>query len=87
MSSFEQVEEIVLQILNFVQCCVEGHYSNLQNYFREQHNTRNSIDLVNTIADLLKSYYFDLKTIGSYNNIMQCLSTLNELGQGPCLLN
>ncbi len=40
--------------------------------------------MINLIADLLKTYYFEQRTTKMYDNMIKCLDTLNELVQGPC---
>lgn len=75
---------IVNAILKFMQNCAEGHYLELQNYIRYQHNSRASIDMINLVADLFKNQE---KTTRTFSNLMRCMDTLNELVQGPCLEN
>lgn len=43
--------------------------------------------MVNLIANLLKTYYYEECTMKMYDNMIKCLDTLNELVQGPCLEN
>jgi hypothetical protein len=43
--------------------------------------------MINLIADLLKTYYYEERTVRQYDNMIKCLDTLNELVQGPCLEN
>jgi hypothetical protein len=40
--------------------------------------------MINLVADLLKTYYFEERTVKQYSNMLKCLDTLNELVQGPC---
>ncbi|CAK81479.1 unnamed protein product (macronuclear) [Paramecium tetraurelia] len=77
-------KKIVNCILKFFQNCTEGHYQNMQNYIRYQHNSRASKDLINLVADLFKNYD---RTKQNFSNLMCCLDTLNELVQGPCSEN
>lgn len=43
--------------------------------------------MINLTADLLKTYYYEERTVRQYDNMIKCLDTLNELVQGPCLEN
>ena len=54
----EQDMIILHNVLQFLQFCVEGHYLDLQNYFRHQLNSRNNYDMISAVADLLRSYYY-----------------------------
>ena len=47
------------EILTFLQNSVEGHYLDMQNYLRHQINSRSNFDLVNLIAELFKTYYYE----------------------------
>lgn len=51
--------KLVLQVLTFLQNAVEGHYLDLQNYFRTQFNSRTNYDLTVAITDLFKTYYYE----------------------------
>ena len=83
----EQDVSILYNVLKFLQNCVEGHYLDLQKYFRLQTNSRNNYDMISSVADLLRSYYYCARNVEMYDNIMQCLETLSEFVQGPCLEN
>ncbi|EGR30673.1 MIR domain protein [Ichthyophthirius multifiliis] len=87
-SSNDQTDiELLEFVLNFLQLSCEGHNLKLQNYVRQQTNSRNNYDMINAIADLLKTYYYDARTQQMYENMIKCLDTLNEFVQGPCLEN
>lgn len=43
--------------------------------------------MINAVADLLKAYYYEARTQKMYDNMMQCLETLTEFVQGPCMEN
>ncbi|CAD8168125.1 unnamed protein product [Paramecium pentaurelia] len=83
-NEFQEDLSLVLEVLTFLQNAVEGHYRKLQNYFREQTNSKNNYDLTNAITDLFKTYYYDGRIQKNYDNMLKCLDTLNELVQGPC---
>ena len=51
----------------------------MQNYLRHQVNSRSNYDLVNGIAELFKTYYYEDLTSSNYDNLIKCLDTLNEL--------
>jgi hypothetical protein len=72
--------------LKLLQCFAENHYVELQNYLREQHNCRNSINMVYYVLELLRAY-LSKERQGYYENILQCFDTLNEFVQGPCKEN
>ena len=59
----------------------------MQNYLRQQTNSRTSYNMIVLVADMLKAYYYLDCTQQMYDNMIRCLDTLNELVQGPCLEN
>ena len=77
---------IMEKLLRFLQLFTEGHYLELQNYLRFQHNNRNNYDMVGIVIDLLRSYYANMSR-EYYENIIRCLDTINEFVQGPCSEN
>ncbi|CAD8103545.1 unnamed protein product [Paramecium sonneborni] len=81
----QELELLLTQVLRFLQNCCEGHYLDLQNYIRQQTNSRNSYNMINQVAELLLTYYY--KDKAQYENMVLCLDTLNELVQGPCSEN
>ncbi|EAR98945.2 MIR domain protein (macronuclear) [Tetrahymena thermophila SB210] len=84
--SFDNDIEVKLldDVLTFLQLSCEGHYLDLQNYLRQQSNSRNNFDMINAVVDLLKTYYYEARTQKMYDNMCQCLDTINEIVQGPC---
>ncbi|CAD8132784.1 unnamed protein product [Paramecium pentaurelia] len=82
MQQQQELELLLNQVLKFLQNCCEGHYLDLQNYIRQQSNSRNSYNMINQVAELLLTYYY--KDKAQYDNMVLCLDTLNELVQGPC---
>jgi len=72
--------------LRLLQLFCENHNSNLQNYLRQQTNSRTSIDLVTAtvklLAALMKRMLFRTFLVMS-----QCFDTLTEAIQGPCVAN
>lgn len=48
---------ILENVLRFMMLSVEGHYLELQNYWQHQKLSRNNYDMINAVADLLKTYY------------------------------
>lgn len=71
---------ILEKTLRVLQLFTEGHYLDLQNYIRDQTNSRNNYDLVSAVVDLLRSYLNNLSQ-ANYENIMGCLDTLAEFVQ------
>jgi len=43
--------------------------------------------MVNAVADILRTYYFECRTQQMYGNMIKCLNTLSEFVSGPCLEN
>lgn len=43
--------------------------------------------MVSIVADLLRTYYFESRVQGLYDNMLRCLDTLSEFVQGPCAEN
>ncbi|CAD8210359.1 unnamed protein product [Paramecium octaurelia] len=79
-------ESLLINVLRFVQLFCEGHNLDLQNYIRQQFNSRNNYNLVSSIIELLYMYHLEL-TNENYENILRCLDTLTEFVQGPCCQN
>lgn len=70
-------------ILKFVQSACEGHYNDLQNYFRQQKIGKNNYNIVAQIVELLYAYTSNLNKI-DFVMIVECLETLRLLVEGPC---
>lgn len=43
--------------------------------------------MISLVTELLKTYYYEDRCQQSYDNMIKCVDTLNELVQGPCLEN
>ena len=80
-----------IYILELFRLSCENHYSEMQNFLREQHQKNgkpkiNSINLVKLIAELFEKY----ASMINENNIIlgeKLLDTLIEFIQGPCIEN
>jgi len=81
----DEIDQIQ-SILRLLQLFAEGHFSDLQNYIRQQTNSYHSYDLLVSISDLL-GVYMEVKHCKFFETMMQCFDTLTELIQGPCMEN
>lgn len=72
--------DILMLTLRLLQLFTEGHNADLQNYVREQTNSRNKYDMVSIIVELLESYHQNLNA-DNYENYTKCLDTLTEFVQ------
>ncbi|KAL4438400.1 hypothetical protein ABPG74_009439 [Tetrahymena malaccensis] len=88
-TSFTHAQDIIILdcVLDFLSLAVAGHYTEMQDYIREQFNLRNKYDMVQNVADLLKAYYNEGGQQQYYDGMMKCLDTLIKFVQGPCLNN
>ncbi|KAK3286919.1 hypothetical protein CYMTET_5549 [Cymbomonas tetramitiformis] len=81
------------ELLRMVQLFVEGHHLNMQNLLRSQPHTRTSVDVVSELVELvefLQPHLQDGLATGARHLsllMLQCLQTLTELVQGPCIAN
>ena len=71
---------ILMKTLRLLQLFTEGHNLDLQNYVREQTNSRNKYDMVSIIVELLECYHRNLN-FDNYENYTKCLDTLTEFVQ------
>lgn len=72
--------------LRLLQLFCENHNSNLQNYLRQQTNSRTSFDLVTAIVKLLAALMKRM-LFRTFLVMSQCFDTLTEAIQGPCVAN
>lgn len=79
-------EEQCKLILRFIQLCTEGHYLELQNYFRKQVNSKKNYNILKLLIDLAIEDFKSSKTLGN-ESLLYCIDTLIELIQGPCSSN
>lgn len=70
--------------LRVVQLLCEGHNNALQNYLRQQTNSKISYDLVSLMVKLVLHHKLSNST---YASVLQCVETLTEVVQGPCKEN
>lgn len=80
-----EIDEMA-RILRLLQLFAEGHYNELQNYVRQQHNNYHSYDILSDIINLL-SIYMQTKDSRFFESMMQCFDTITEYIQGPCYEN
>ncbi|EGR27925.1 MIR domain protein [Ichthyophthirius multifiliis] len=83
---FQEKDDIILSILQFLQLLAEGHYLELQRYMKFQTKNYHNFDLIEVIIELLNQY-FKKKQIIFVKNMTQCFDTLTEYIQGPCIEN
>ncbi|CAD8066638.1 unnamed protein product [Paramecium sonneborni] len=77
---------ILIYLLKYFQLICEGHNLQIQNYLRQQYNSRNNYNIVQAMVELLCAFENDLQR-DSFEVIMNTLETLTELVQGPCSQN
>lgn len=83
----EKVETDQIRVsLRLLQLFCENHNSSLQNYIRQQTNSRNSYDLVSATVTLLAALMKRLM-FRTFHVMSQCFDTLTEAIQGPCSAN
>ena len=83
---FEDNGDVIKNLLRFLQLFAEGHYSDLQNYVRQQYHNYHSYDIIQDMIDLLVVYFKNRKQ-EYVENMMQLFDTLTEYIQGPCREN
>ena len=81
-----------MRLLRFIQLLTEGHYTQLQNFLREQTLpngviNQKSFDFVSNVAQMLAMYEKQYINCNSCQLGMQLINTLIEVVQGPCKLN
>ena len=85
-SKFRKSSKIISKIMKFLQKLCENHNKSLQNYIRNQYNSRNNYDLVSSVIVLLNELIIK-KHKKDFLIISQCFDTLTEFVQGPCRPN
>jgi len=86
ITSNEKMNEEMSSILRLLQLFAEGHFSDLQNYIRQQYNSYHSYDLLVDMSDLLNAY-MQTRHSAFFEPMLQCFDTLTEFIQGPCREN
>jgi len=76
--------QLGMKLLRLLQLFCEGHNLDLQNYLRQQTNSKANYDLVTLATKLLSSYRVNKR---NFESVMQCFDTITELIQGPCKAN
>jgi len=67
-----------MKLMRLLQLFCEGHNLDLQNYLRQQTNSKNNYDLVTLTTKLLSSYKINNE---NFESVMQCFDTLTEFIQ------
>jgi hypothetical protein len=78
--------EIPQLFLELVQLLCEGHFADMQNYFRVQLDNQISINVLEAITNVLEILVKSVDT-ATIQVTIQTMSTITELLQGPCLEN
>lgn len=78
---FEKNGKVLVKVLKLLQLLTEGHNLPMQKYLSKQETNRNSYDLVNSLVDLLTTYYYHTFCQGMYKKINNCLNTIIEFVQ------
>ena len=90
IQDWEYVDELfhfnLSMILRLMQLFAENHNSDLQAYFREQTNSKNNYNMISLLVRLADALHDNL-TQDKYKILLQCMDTLSEFIQGPCLEN
>eukprot|EP00300_Choanocystis_sp_HF-7_P041605 c8388_g1_i1.p1 GENE.c8388_g1_i1~~c8388_g1_i1.p1 ORF type:complete len:1176 (-),score=281.70 c8388_g1_i1:63-3590(-) len=74
-------------LLRFIQLTCEGHNQKIQDYWRVQQLSRRSYDIVSEITEYLSFLQAEGIDGSLVYHTIQCLQTLTELMQGPCVGN
>lgn len=74
----KEISQLGMKLLRLLQLFCEGHNRDLQNYLRQQVNSKNNYDLVTLTTKLLAAYRVNSK---NFESVMQCFDTLTELIQ------
>lgn len=97
VSSYQKIEKIMQHwdytnkffkfglsvVLRLVQLFAEGHFQQLQAYFREQTNSKTNYDMISLLVRL-NEVLLESLTEEKYQILQQSLETLIEFVQGPC---
>ena len=78
--------EITIEILKFLKVSCEGHYLEMQDFFRFQPNFSNQYNFLKEIVDLLNILSTKI-TANVYDLLLLCFDSLTKLVQGPNRLN
>ena len=74
---------LACKVLIFIECATEGHYTDMQEYFRAQTGMRTQVNLVIDLVNNLLVLERTLSTL-TISLTSQLYQTLTELVQGPC---
>ena len=90
----------IVALLKFLQLLTENHYTNLQEFMREQASNRLSYNFINILSDYMSMLLGKLGNIFEtgqimtkyttelyYKRILSVLQTLCKFLQGPCKIN
>lgn len=82
----------LFNLMSFVQLSCEGHNLEMQNLWRHQTKSQNSLNILQSLQDMLVEFGDSSVTINRYTDIeldltLIILKTLVEMCQGPCPLN
>jgi hypothetical protein len=82
ISLSEENNDICKEILRFLCVCCEGHYSELQDYFRAQTNLSVQFNFLKEVVDLLSALSNNVYQM-NYSLLILCFDALIEMIQGP----
>jgi hypothetical protein len=83
---YKSFDQLITNVLKFLQLLCENHNQLLQNYLRIQTNSRSNFDMVALTIFLLEEL-MKRKSFYQFLIISQCFDTLTEFIQGPCREN
>eukprot|EP00299_Pterocystis_sp_00344_P013936 c6880_g1_i1.p1 GENE.c6880_g1_i1~~c6880_g1_i1.p1 ORF type:complete len:942 (-),score=263.87 c6880_g1_i1:54-2879(-) len=75
------------EILRLIQLTVEGHFTELQHLLHFQPSSTTTVDIVHEVLAVLEAFMRVGPHTCNAELAVQCMDTLTELCQGPCLSN
>lgn len=75
-------KQICMEVLKFIIYCCEGHYREMQNYFRSQPNLSVQFNFLKETIDLISALSSQIN-VNNYEILILCFDVLIEMTQGP----
>jgi hypothetical protein len=75
--------DLFVSVLRLSQLMCEGHYRDMQDYFRVQTDNQVSINIIEPMLNVLETLVYAVDR-GTYALLQQVLATMIEVVQGPC---
>jgi hypothetical protein len=77
---------LAIHFLLFAKLLCEGHFADMQNFFREQPDSQVTINVIEALTGLFEVLVHHIDA-GTFALTVQLIETLTELLQGPCFAN